>query len=82
MSLSPANPRCGLCGKTMNLVKTECCGQRMRNDEGNYVLFSYARNSGSRNHRRFTLCAHPHGAGHKGHWKNCQRGRQFFQTEL
>jgi hypothetical protein len=38
-------PRCGLCGKTKKLTKTECCGEWICDDEDKYVLFSYARNS-------------------------------------
>lgn len=38
-------PRCGLCGKTTNLTKTECCGTWICDDEHKYVMFSYARNS-------------------------------------
>lgn len=86
MSPSPKtttdNPRCGLCGKTKNLAKTDCCGQWICNDEDNYILFSYARNSCSRNHRRMTLCAFHHGAGHTGHWKDCKKCRKSFQTEI
>jgi len=33
------NPRCGLCGKTKNLIKTECCGNWMCNDEHKYITF-------------------------------------------
>ncbi len=47
-------PRCGLCGKTKNLTKTECCGQWICDDEHKYVLFSYAQNSCFRNHHRYT----------------------------
>ena len=41
-------PRCGLCGKRGGLIQTECCGQWICDDEDNYVLFSYARNSGAK----------------------------------
>ena len=64
-------PRCGLCGSTTNLTKTECCGQWICDDEGRYVPFSYARNSCYRNHRRYTLCGYHHAEGHPGHWKDC-----------
>src|ERR1039458_3867900 len=43
-------PRCGLCGKKGKLTRTECCGQWICDDEDNYVVFSYARNSC---HRKF-----------------------------
>jgi hypothetical protein len=75
-------PRCGLCGKTGNLTKTECCGQWVCDDEGSYVLFSYARNSCSRNHRRYTLCGFHFNEGHEGGWLECEECRQGFETEL
>jgi hypothetical protein len=79
---NPAKPRCGLCGKTKNLIKTECCGQWICDDEQKYVLFSYAQNSCSRNHRRYTLCAFHHQSGHKGRWRDCKLCRKSFQTEI
>jgi hypothetical protein len=75
-------PRCGLCGKTKNLTKTECCGQWICDDEQKYKLFSYARNSCSRNHRRFTLCCHHFEEGHSGDWQTCPKCRKDFETEL
>ena len=57
-SKASQKPRCGLCGKTENLTKTECCGQWICDDEDQYVMFSFARNSCWRNHRRFTLCGY------------------------
>ena len=77
-----AAPRCGLCGKTRNLVRTECCGQWICDDESNYVLFSYASNSCSRNHRRYTLCGFHHTEGHSGAWQDCPGCRNEFETEL
>ncbi|MEI7899504.1 MAG: hypothetical protein WCK89_04580, partial [bacterium] len=56
--------RCFLCGKRAKLVKTECCGKWICDDEHKYVLFSYARNSCHRNHSHFTLCAFHHDNGH------------------
>ena len=48
---------CGLCGKQGGpLAKTECCGQTICDDYGNYVAFSYSRDSCRRNHDRYTLC--------------------------
>lgn len=75
-------PRCGLCGKTKNLTKTECCGTWICDDEHKYVLFSYARNSCSRNHRRYTLCGYHHDEGHPGDWKDCPKCREAFETEM
>mgnify|MGYP000097261439 FL=1 len=75
-------PRCGLCGKTENLTRTECCGNWICDDEHNYVLFSYARNSCRRNHRRYTLCAYHYAEGHPGDWKDCAKCRESFETEM
>jgi hypothetical protein len=75
-------PRCGLCGKTKKLMKTECCNQWICDDEDKYVTFSYARNSCSRNHRRFTLCGYHYTEGHKGSWKDCPICRNGFETEM
>ena len=79
---SKNRPRCGLCGKTGKLTKTECCGQWICDDEDQYVLFSYARNSCYRNHDRFTLCSYHYHEGHKGDWKECRKCREDFKTEL
>ena len=80
---APASkPRCGLCGKAAKLTRTECCGQWICDDEANYVLFSYARNSCNRNHRRYTLCGYHSAAGHRGHWKDCRRCRKDIETEM
>ena len=75
-------PRCGLCGKTENLVRTECCGNWICNDEDKYVIFSYARNSCHRNHDQFTLCAGHHHLGHEGDWKTCKKCRTSFEAEM
>ena len=75
-------PRCGLCGKRGKLTKTECCGNWICDDEDKYVLFSYARNSCHRNHRRFTLCGFHHTEGHSGHWKDCTLCREGTETEM
>ncbi|HIJ74913.1 MAG TPA: hypothetical protein HPP83_12505 [Candidatus Hydrogenedentes bacterium] len=77
-----AKPRCGLCGKTKNLTKTECCGQWICDDESDYVLFSYARNSCHRNHRRFTLCGYHFTEEHPGRWNDCAQCRDSFETEM
>jgi hypothetical protein len=74
--------QCGLCGNTQNLTRTECCGQWICDDEDQYVLFSYARNSCHRNHRRFTLCGGHFEHGHEGTWQDCPKCRELFETEM
>lgn len=77
-----AKPQCGLCGKSGKLVKTECCGHWVCDDEDTYVPFSYARNSCHRNHRRFTLCGSHFAEGHKGDWKTCAECGDGFEVEM
>lgn len=74
--------RCGLCGKSGRLARTECCGNWVCDDEDEYVLFSYARNSCYRNHRRLTLCGYHHAEEHAGGWQECSTCRQDFETEI
>jgi uncharacterized protein YecA (UPF0149 family) len=74
--------KCFICGKTKNLVKTPCCEKWICDDEDQYVLFSYARNSCLRNHRRYTLCGQHFDAGHDGDWKTCTRCRKELSKEL
>lgn len=76
------DPRCGLCGKTARLCRTECCGNWICDDEGSYVPFSFSRSSCSRNHRRYTLCGFHSAEGHEGRWQDCERCRQEFETEM
>ena len=71
-----------MCGKKKNLVRTECCGQWICDDEDSYVLFSFSRNSCARNHRRMTLCGYHHGEGHKGVWQECKKCRTGFEPEM
>ncbi len=75
-------PRCGLCGKTAKLTRTECCGNWICDDDDEYILFSYARNSCHLNHRRYTLCGYHHAEGHPGDWKTCSLCRDAFETEM
>lgn len=75
-------PRCGICGKKGKLVRTECCGNWICDDENEYVPFSFARNSCFRNHRRLTLCGFHDAEGHPGHWKDCPECRKEFVTEM
>jgi hypothetical protein len=74
--------QCGLCGNTRKLTRTECCGEWICNDEDNYVLFSYARNSCSRNHRCHTLCGYHYTEEHEGNWKDCTKCRNEIETEM
>jgi len=80
--ITTAQRACGLCGKTGNLIKTECCDRWICDDEDQYVLFSYARNSCYRNHDRYTLCGFHYNEGHSGDWKNCPECRDSFETEM
>ena len=75
-------PRCGLCGKRGKLVKTECCGNWICDDEDKYRMFSYTKNSCARNHRRFTLCGFHAAEEHKGDWKLCQECKEAFHPEM
>jgi hypothetical protein len=77
-----SRPRCGLCGKTSNLTKTDCCGNWICDDEHKYVMFSYADNSCHRNHDRYTLCSSHHHEGHEGNWQDCPKCRESFETEM
>jgi hypothetical protein len=75
-------PKCGLCGKSKKLMKTECCDQWICDDEDKYVMFSYARNSCSRNHSRYTLCAAHHLENHSGKWQDCKECREGCEPEM
>ncbi len=75
-------PRCGLCGNTRDLTRTDCCGHWICDDEHTYVLFSYARNSCHRNHSRYTLCSYHYHEGHAGDWQVCRVCRESFETEM
>jgi len=79
---SETKRKCGLCGKTKKLKKTECCDQWICDDEHEYVIFSYARNSCDRNHRRLTLCGFHYSEQHEGEWQNCEACRKEFETEM
>jgi hypothetical protein len=74
--------RCGLCGKTGKLRKTECCGNWICDDHDKYVPFSYGRNSCNRNHDHYTLCGYHHNEGHEGDWKDCKECLDSFETEM
>src|ERR687887_2347938 len=74
--------RCGLCGETVNLTKTDCCGQWICDDEDQYLMFSYARNSCSRNHWRYTLCGYHYNERHNGDWRECDECKKDFEPEM
>ncbi len=75
-------PQCGLCGKRVKLTKTDCCDKWICDDEDTYVMFSYARNSCIRNHRRFTLCGAHETEKHKKDWKSCTLCLKMFPAEM
>lgn len=79
---SKSTRKCILCGRSDKLTRTPCCGQWICNDEDEYVLFSYARNSCWRNHNRYTLCGYHFSAEHDGNWKDCPECRKSFETEM
>jgi hypothetical protein len=74
--------KCGLCGKTGKLMKTECCDNWICDDYDQYVIFSYARNSCARNHDRYTLCSYHYHEGHQGNWRECKECESDFETEM
>ena len=81
--INPNDPACGLCGKKSKpRYKTECCGKWICDDDSDYAMFSYARNSCSRNHRRYTLCASHFAEEHKGDWKTCKKCYENYNHEL
>ncbi len=77
-----AKRQCGLCGNSGRLTRTECCNQPICDDEEHYVMLSYARNSCSRNHRRYTLCAYHFNEGHFGDWRDCSKCRDDFPAKI
>ena len=74
--------KCGLCGDTSRLMKTECCGNWICDDEDSYVPFSYSRDSCNRNHRRNTLCGYHYNEGHPGRWQDCEKCKADLSHEL
>ncbi|MBX9758541.1 MAG: hypothetical protein K2Y29_07155 [Beijerinckiaceae bacterium] len=76
------HPQCGLCGARRDLTRTPCCNNWICDDEDDYVMFSYARNSCFRNHARYTLCGGHASEGHDGRWQDCDKCRKLFETEM
>eukprot|EP01114_Cavostelium_apophysatum_P000590 TRINITY_DN10539_c0_g1_i2.p1 TRINITY_DN10539_c0_g1~~TRINITY_DN10539_c0_g1_i2.p1 ORF type:complete len:210 (-),score=5.80 TRINITY_DN10539_c0_g1_i2:107-712(-) len=65
--------KCGLCGNRNGpFTRTRCCNHVVCDDEGDYQLMSFARNSCHRNHSNYTVCAFHYDSGHKGDWKTCK----------
>jgi hypothetical protein len=75
-------PRCGLCGKVGQLVRTPCCGNWICDDADKYVPFSFERNSCHRNHALYTNCASHHSMGHTGRWQECAQCLENGPVEL
>ncbi len=57
-------------------------GNLICDDEDQYVLFSFGRNSCSRNRRKYTLCGFHGEEGHEGNWQDCPECREHMQTEI
>lgn len=81
-NLSPKQKQCGLCGATKKQIKMACCDNWICDDERNYVMFSYARNSCSRNHDRYTLCGSHYNEEHPGRWQECSKCKEAFEVEM
>ncbi|EGG22262.1 hypothetical protein DFA_04380 [Cavenderia fasciculata] len=72
LEASTKGEKCGLCGKSGKLTRTPCCNNVICDDWDNYVLFSQANNSCSRNHDRNTVCSVHYMQKHGGPWQTCQ----------
>jgi len=79
---SASGVACGLCGKTGKLTKAPCCDNWVCDDQDEYVIFSYARNSCFRNHSRYTLCSYHYNEEHEGEWRECEECEEGFDTEM
>jgi len=75
-------PKCGICGKTTKLKKTECCGQWICNDWNPGSTLALATNSCSHNHTRLTLCGHHYAFKHPGDVNTCLLCKNAFEEEL
>ena len=78
----PEKERCFICGKTKNLTRTPCCDMPICDDEDEYVMFSYARNSCYRNHDHYTLCSYHYQHKHDGDWQKCKKCREELDPEM
>jgi hypothetical protein len=79
---SDDRPSCGLCGKTDNLVKTDCCGVWICDEGHKDVGLSSDLNSCFGNHDHYTLCSYHFTHRHKGAWQSCSACRKSFETEM
>lgn len=83
LKANKSKPRCGLCGQASKpLTKTECCDNWICDDWDNYQMFSYAHNSCSRNHDRYTMCSTHFREDHSGDWQDCQKCRDYCEPEM
>lgn len=72
--------KCGICGGTKNLLKTECCKNWICDLD--IEISSSHRKRCYKKHSRFTLCGFHYNEGHFGHWQNCEECRSQFETEM
>gem|GEM_PF-2220123 len=75
-------PRCGLCGKTENLVRTDCCGVWICDEGRGNADLSHSMSSCYGKHDLYTLCSYHFSHRHKGDWKNCAACRKSFEIEM
>ncbi len=68
--------KCGICGSTKNLEKTECCGEWVCMD--NAVAANGKTSKCHPFHRRYTICSYHHDLGHDGDWNDCQMCKDSF----
>ncbi len=75
-------PKCGLCGSTKNLTKTDCCDNWICDDLDQYEMFSFSHNSCMQNHFKYTICGHHFHSGHTGKWQECQQCLEDFKDNM
>jgi hypothetical protein len=75
-------PKCGICGKSTRLKKTECCDQWICDDWNPGSVPAAASNSCSQNHLRLTLCGHHFLSKHPGEVNDCSLCKGAFEEEI
>jgi hypothetical protein len=75
-------PKCGLCWKTENLVKTDCCDSWVCDEAHKHVEIPDEPDSCFGKHDHYTLCSYHFTNRHKGDWKTCASCRKSFGTEI